>query len=322
VLSELGHDVARRIKAATPVARRRQLVALRFGLRFPTASRRVLPDSLIIGAQRCGTSSLYKLLGRHPDVVPSLRKEVEFFSVRYGEGINWYRAHFPLNAGLAVSARLRGRRPITFEATPDYLLDPRAAERAAAHLPEARIIILVRDPIDRAFSQYRHNRRLGHEPLGFEDALAAEPERLEGEIERMLDDPTYQARRFRRYSYVTRGLYADQLDRWQKWFARHRILVLRSEEFFEAPAQTYSLVISFLGLAPFVPKRFPNYSYLSPVTDGDANLSPMIRDRLAATFAPHNQRLEAMLGFDLGWDERGSPGSGVPSSHESPPASA
>lgn len=300
-MREIAHHVGRRVKDVTPPATRRRVLGIRFAIRSATASHRTLPDVLVVGAQRCGTSSLYKLLGRHPRVIPSLRKEVEYFSTRYPEGVNWYRTHFPLSLRLEVSQDLRGRVPLTFEATPDYLLDPRAAERAAELLPEARIVALVRDPIDRAFSQYLHNRRLDHEPLAFEAALDAEPERLEGEVERMLDDPAYPGRRFRRYSYVTRGLYADQIETWREWFDWDRFLVIRSEDFFADPGKVYRQCVTFLGLPPWMPRRFPNYSYASNVRSPGDEVPKQIRDRLAGVFAPHNRRLAQMLGMDLAW---------------------
>jgi hypothetical protein len=116
---------------------------------------------LVVGAQRCGTSSLFKYLGAHPECGASIRKEARFFTEYYHEGTDWYRAHFPLSAG-------RPRRQIYFEATPDYLLDPRVPQRAKALLPEDfRIIALLRDPVERAYSHYWHNRRLGSERIPF-----------------------------------------------------------------------------------------------------------------------------------------------------------
>ena len=182
---------------------RRRLARWRVQARRPTSFLRALPDFLIVGTQRGGTSSLYKYLGQHPEVSPSTRKEVEFFSTRFDAGVEWYRAHFPL--------RRRSGRLHTFEATPDYLLHPLAAERAYRLLPEAKIIAMLREPTSRAFSHYNHNRRLGHEPLSFTDALAAEPERIAGERARLLADSSYRALDLRRHGYVERGKYDEQL---------------------------------------------------------------------------------------------------------------
>ena len=297
--------VAGWIKEKTPTKRRRQLAEGRVRVRQVTSRARSLPDVLIVGAQRSGTSSLYKYLGAHPQVYPSLRKEVEYFSTRFDEGEGWYRAHFPLAATRALRSRRRSQPTLAFEATPDYLLHPSAAHRAAQLIPEAKIIALVRNPIDRAISQYGHNRRLDQEPLTLEAALASEDERLFGELEKISDDPRYDARPLRRYSYVTRGKYAEQLIRWQAWYPQDQIMVVRFEDLAADPAETLSAIESFLGIEDWHPPEFANHSYGragradSPAVDDD------IRHQLAATFRPHNEKLAALLGYDLQWPDAG-----------------
>lgn len=270
-------------------------------MRRLTASGRLLPDFLIIGAQRCGTSSLYKYLGSHPQVVPSLRKEVEFFSTRFAEGENWYRAHFPLRARRLVYERLSRRKLLSFEATPDYLLDPRAPARAAEMLPDARVIALFRNPTDRAFSHYLHNRRLGAEQLSFEEALDEEEERIGGEIERLMLDPAYPARPLRRLSYVTRGLYANQVSRWLEVFPGRQVLLLRFEDLVGDPQGTLHRIEEFLGIARWGPGHFANHSYGQGVSSPSPRLDETTRQRLDAFFAPHNARLVEEIDPALSW---------------------
>lgn len=306
----VGLDVVRRATDTVPIRRRRQLARARVRVRSTVAAARGLPDALVIGAQRCGTSSLYKQLGAHPEVIPSVRKEIEYFSTAFGEGERWYRAHFPLEARLVLNVRRGRRRPLTFEATPDYMLDPRAAERAAALVPEARLVAILRNPADRAFSQYLHNRRLGHEDLSFEDALAAEPERVEREVDRLLADPGYRALPLRRHAYVGRGLYADQLAAWLAWFGPERLLVVVSERMFRDPAGEYRRMTEFLELSDWVPPRFDNHSYAAGGDAGAERLLPATRRHLSEMFQPHNRALAALIGFDPGWDapsDRSSP---------------
>jgi hypothetical protein len=279
---------------------RRRLAMARVNARMPTAALRMLPDFVIIGAQRCGTSSLYKNLGHHPDLVSSLRKEVEYFSVRYQMGERWYRSHFPLRARRLGHGGLR-----TFEATPDYLFDHRAPPRAAELIPGARLIALLRNPTERAFSHYQHNLRLGHEPLGFDEALEREDARVEGEVDRMLQDPHYPALRLRRYGYVRRGFYAEQLVRWLACFPVHQLLVIRSEDLFADPAKTLGEILSFLELRQWRSPEFRNYSYAAPGRRPSSELPSSLRDRLTAIFAPHNQRLEDLLGRDFAWEAPG-----------------
>lgn len=293
-------DVVRRLKSHVPVTRRRQLAKLRVALRTPTASLRMLPDALVIGAQRSGTSSIYKYLGAHPQVVPSSRKETEYFSTSFHEGEAWYRAHFPLEARRVLQDRLTNRRLLTFEATPDYLLDPRAAPRAAELLPSVRIIALLRNPVDRAFSHYHHSRRLGFESLDFAQAIAAEPRRLAGEYERMLEDPTYQARSLRRYSYVERGHYAAQLTRWLNVFPRDALLVLRFEDLIAEPASVLTRIEDFLGIEGWQPRSFTNHSYGQKEPTPAASIPPGVRAHLNETFEPLNDTLRGLFP-EIGW---------------------
>jgi hypothetical protein len=271
--------------ARIPLDVRHRVAQWRVQARTPTGGLRRLPDALVIGAQRCGTSSLYRYLGRHPDVAPSLRKEVEYFSRRFDRGERWYRAHFAL---------ANGRRRLAFEATPDYLFHPLAAERAAAVVPGARLVVMLRDPVDRAWSHYHHMVALGHEPLDFESAIAAEDERCASDRARLAADPSHDPVALLRYSYAARGRYADQLAGWRARFAEERMLIVRSEDFFAAPGPVFGRIVEFLGLAPWTPGNLVNVS-----RQGRAALPDMpapSRVVLAARFERPNRDLIAMLG--------------------------
>jgi Sulfotransferase domain len=272
-------------KARIPLDVRHRIAQLRVGARASTGNWRRLPDLLVIGAQRCGTSTLYRHLGRHPDVAPSLRKEVEYFSRRYGRGERWYRAHF----ALAV-----GRPRLVFEATPDYLFHPLAAERAAAVVPEARLVVMLREPVARAWSHYHHMVDLGYEPLDFAAAVAAEDDRCAPDRARLRADPLHDPVAWLRYSYVARGRYAEQLARWRERFPADRLLVVRSEDFFAEPAAEFGRILDFLGLRPWAPPDFVNVSRQRrppppPIPEG-------CRAALAERFAEPNQELVALLG--------------------------
>jgi hypothetical protein len=158
---------------------------------------------------------------------------------------------------------------VYFEATPDYLFDPRVARRATGLVPEARIIVLLRDPIERAYSHYCHNRRLGTETLSFNEALSREEDRIrpaQAEIEANPDIPMPKA--LLRYSYVERGRYSDQLRRWISITNPAQMLVLRSESIFKDPDATFQSVLRFLDLREWRPTAYENHSYESsrPVT--------------------------------------------------------
>ena len=273
------------VKARVPLDVRHRIAQLRVEARTPTGGWRPLPDLLVIGAQRGGTSTLYRHLGRHPDVAPSLRKEVEYFSRRYGRGERWYRAHFALGLG---------RQRLRFEATPDYLFHPVAAARAAVVVPHARIVVLLRDPVARAWSHYHHMVGLGHEPLDFAAAVGAEAERTAPDLARLRTDSLHDPVALLRYSYVARGRYAEQLARWRDRFPTDQLLVVRSEDFFADPARQFGRILEFLGLRPWAPPDFVNVSrqrrpVLPPMPDA-------VRVELVERFASLNDELAALLG--------------------------
>ena len=276
--------------ALRPSAR---LADLRLSARMPSAALRALPDFVIVGTQKGGTTSLYDYLAGHPSVVPALRKEVHFFDLNYGRGVAWYRSHFPPRARLALGRCRRGRRSLTGEASPYYLFHPLVPARLRTVAPAAQIIVLLRHPVERAFSHYRHELRAGREHLSFEDALAAEDSRLDGEHDRLSRHPEAVSDAHRHASYTSRGLYADQLTSWFRHFPRRQVLVVASELLFEHPAQAYRRTLEFLGLPPAGPVRFPVRNQGRPLA-----LAPAARATLEERFAEPNRRLVEMLGFD------------------------
>src|SRR5690242_6983741 len=179
-----GHSDAQRVSTTSPLEK------LYRGL---TSSIRLLPDFLIIGTQRGGTTSLYHYLEAHPCIGPSTTKEIHFFDRRVNKGIAWYRGHFPTRIEKYYVERLHGRAFITGEASPSYLFHPHVPRRIAKVLPHTKLIILLRNPIDRAYCQYYHSLELGYETLSFEEAIQGEEERTAREREKMLKDEGYES---------------------------------------------------------------------------------------------------------------------------------
>jgi hypothetical protein len=284
------------VRTRLTVDQKRRIARARLRWREPTARWRRLPDLLVIGAQRGGTSSLYRYLGGHPHVVPSVRKETEYFSRRYANGEVWYRGHFPLR-----------RSGLTFEATPDYLFHPRAAERAEATVPDARIVVLLREPVERAISHWQHMTRLGFETLAFRDAIAAESERIDDDYADIRAGRSVDEGPALRFSYRARGCYDEQLEEWLAHYPRERVLVLRSEDLFAAPADSVAALERFAGLAPGRQVSFRNWSAPSSAdrstvatpTVGAADRDAL--DELRAFFAPHNARLAELLEVEAWW---------------------
>jgi hypothetical protein len=261
-----------------------------------TASSRTLPDFLIIGTQRGGTASLYYNLTRHPGVLAAARKEVHFFDLNYLRGTRWYRGHFPTHRQMAAR-RERTGTALTGEASPYYLFHPAVPVRVRAVLPAAKLIVLLRNPVDRAYSHYQREVGKGRESRSFEDAVAAERERLRGEAERLRDDETYVSDRFQRESYLTRGIYLPQLQAWLAEFSRTRFLVLESERFFDEPGSGLTEVGAFLGLPAWTPSERPQKFNVQSYSQ----LPPALHRQLEDFFAPHNAALESALGRRFSW---------------------
>jgi hypothetical protein len=232
------------------------------------------PDFIIIGAQRGGTTSVQAWLGAHEAVARARAKEIHYFDLYYDRGRGWYRGHFPYRF------RLHGR--ITGEATPALLYDARAAERVARDLPKVKLIALLRNPTDRAWSQWWLNRSRGHEPLEFEEAIAREPERLRAGGDGRL-----------RYAYVSRGMYAEQLERWFDAVGRERVLVLESERL--PDDQTRRRLCDFLGIAASS-HPFPHRNARALTS-----LDPALQAQLDAAFREPNARLAALLPDPPSW---------------------
>ena len=226
-----------------------------------TAGSRMMPSFILAGAQRCGTTSLYRALLSHPAVLSAAyHKGVNYFDVNYDRGWDWYRGHFPLNLTGALRTRGTGESPVTFDASGYYMYHPLAARRIGRDLPGVKIIVLLRDPVERAHSAYKHEYRRGFETESFERALQIEDERVQPELERMLADHSYQSSSYRHHSYRRRGLYAEQMERLATAVGYEQLLAVESESFFEHPEQEYARIINFLGLAPHRPERFDQWN--------------------------------------------------------------
>lgn len=288
-------------------------------LRAVTSQVRMMPDFLVIGVHRGGTSAFYYHLTEHPDIAAATTKEINYFDKHFHKGTLWYRTHFPTLARKRY-IEMKGGRLLTGEASPHYLLHPRAAERVARIVPHARLIALLRNPIDRAYSHYRRYLHLGWETLPFAEVSACEEQRLRqafAEGAAVGDDPRDIVGRT---SYLARGIYADQLQRWMRLIPREQLLVLRSEDFYADPPHVLKQALAFLdvplGALPakddydhydgYAPMAETQVSAERPETDkgkqAESRMDPAIRERLSTFYAPHNRRLYELLGRDMAWD--------------------
>jgi hypothetical protein len=268
-------------------------------------STKVLPNFLIVGAPRCGTTALARSLGAHPQVFMADVKEVRFFGAGGGVNLDAYARHFAPGRG---SARVG-------EATPTYLYDEVAVEQMAAALPEALLIVILREPVDRAYSQYWLSRSLGDEARSFEEAVG-----LAGPTERLGEPP----RPLRRY--LDRSRYLPYLERLATAFPRDAIHVEIFEESVADPAARFGAICRFLGIDDDVPPgnlgaavnphsthrspglRRRSRAWPKPIRDvvGRLNtrsvpyppLAEVSRDELRERFREPNRELGAWLGRD------------------------
>lgn len=258
-----------------------------------TSPLRQLPTYLVIGAKRCGTTSLQNYLLAHPQVAPLFPRAAHLKGAHYFDrnayrSVSWYRSFFP--------ARLPGKSLVCGDASPYYFIHPHAAERAAATVPAVKIIALLRDPVERAISQYRDEVKCGHETLSLPDALAAEAVRLNPDLTERSADLRWGSFVHEHLCYRTWGLYAEHLARWSAYFARDQILLLRSIDLFERPQATYQTVTDFLGLAPYLPPTFARYN---ATTEGSADVT--VAGELRQYYRPHDEELRCSWPMPHRW---------------------
>lgn len=272
--------------------------------RATTNSIRLLPDFIIIGTQRGGTTSLYNYLAEHHNFGAASIKEVHFFdTLRFQRGPGWYRAHFPLLLQKYYFQSVQKQDFITGEASPYYLFHPHAPKRIAKVLPQVKLIVMLRNPVDRAYSHYYHEIEVGDEKLiSFEEAIACEEERLKGELEKMMMNENYESYNHRHFSYLARGIYVDQLQAWMKFFPAEQILIIKSEDFYAYPAAVLKQILAFLNLTVLDSKE-PKKEYKQYNGTKPPQMNADTRKRLIEYFEPHNARLYEFVGMNFGWNQ-------------------
>lgn len=262
--------------------------SLLYGLRLPTYFFRAFPDFLIVGAQKCGTTSLYNYLSQHHNITPALVKEIHYFDLDYQKGGKWYKAHFPIDRGYKI----------TGEASPYYIYHPCVPNRVFNLIPEVKLILLLRNPVDRAYSHFQHERHLGLEPLNsFEDALKAEEERLKGVNRKLINGCLKYSFNHQHFSYLSRGRYIEQIKRWLRYFRREQLLIIRSEDFFKYPDKIMEKVFGFLNINYYKHKRYRVYNKLDY-----QKMPPETRQKITKYFEPYNKKLYKYLSWKNEWE--------------------
>ena len=251
-------------------------------------SKSMKPDFLIIGSQKCGTSSLLYYLGQHTEIAIPNIKEIHFFDVKYHKGIEWYENQFPDKTDVAK---------ITGEATPYYLFHPLVPQRVALHYPEIKIIVLLRNPINRAYSHYWMIKNRGQESQQtFEKAIEAEAERVEPEIVKILKNPEYRSKSHQHHSYLSRGKYFEQLQNWFLYFPITNFHFIKTENLLVKPISELEKLYSFLGI------KYTDQINLSlQRTSKYPSMKPETRKILNNFFRLHNEKLKTIIGDEFTW---------------------
>jgi hypothetical protein len=277
-----------RQKAPRWIQSRGRAAGLWWGVR--TSEKRPLPDFLVIGGQRCGTTSLFRALMGHPQVRrPVMHKGVNYFDLNYTQGEAWYRGHFPMRGS--------DDRTRVFDSSGYYMFHPMAAERIARDLPGVKIVAMVRDPVERAYSAYKHELARGFEwEKSFGRALELEDDRLAGEVERICADPNYYSFNHRHHAYRRRGEYAALLEPFRSRLGPENVLLIESERFFATPEPEFRRLTAFLGIDDRMPERFDRYN-----ARPGAGLDPAVREQLQGHYGPHDEALARLLGHPPVW---------------------
>ena len=230
---------------------------------------------------------------KHPCVEPAFCKEIRYFNINFENGIDWYLANFPIK-------RRKGNF-ITGEASPGYIFHPQTPKRILETVPLVKLIALLRNPIDRAYSNYQQNVKFGIEMLSFEEAIERESELTRGEFKPTFVKKNNFGRDYQRFLYLSRGIYINYLKDWMSIFPKEQILIIKSEEFIKNPSRVFHRVLKFLNLSNWKLKEFRKYN-----PSQYQKMKKSTRKYLMEFFKPHNQRLYKYLGSDFEWEESNS----------------
>ncbi|ACK72573.1 sulfotransferase [Gloeothece citriformis PCC 7424] len=260
----------------------------------------VLPDFLIVGAQKAGTTSLYYYLKQHPQIMGASQNEVHFFDYKFHKGLLLYKSYFPTQREIYQKQEKLEKKVLTGETSPYYLFHPLVPKRIATLLPEVKIIIILRNPVARTYSHYQHEVRKGRETLTFEEALKQEKNRLKGEVDKIMSKENYYSYNHACFAYIERSKYIEQIKKYCELLKQENLLILSSEEFFYNPQEVYNEVLKFLGLDSF------SIMDKNPKNVGSYNKTAIpLENKLREYYQPYNQQLYDYLQKDFGWSSNG-----------------
>ena len=266
-----------------------------------TSRLRQLPDFIIIGAGRAGTTALYSYLIQHPLIAAALTDnnesvaDLHFFEYMISNNIQWYKSHFPI---LFSKSNKHKNSFITGEYTSTYMYHPDVPKRIFNLLPKIKLIVILRNPIDKAYSTYQQQFRFGEYTTSFEDTINAEFRRIDLNKDfPELNSNNYDFENFVTQNIIRHGVYADYLETWLKIFDRKQILILNSDDLKKSTKETLRRVFNFLNVSNYDIKD------TSQVNVGKyPTINKITRKKLIEFFKPHNQRLNKLLDTEFNWN--------------------
>ena len=262
-----------------------------FGITGPL---RVLPDFIIIGSMKCGTTSLYYDICEHPCASPAAYDEIGFFDSNFHLGLNWYRSMFPTKRRIEDIRRKEGVA-ITGEDTPFYFWNPVAAKRIQKLLPNIKLITILRNPIDRAYSEYQELVSRESNPPSFETVIKNEINTRKKDTS-LITEENFEAFN-QKNSYLLKGVYIEQLKIWAGLFPKEQIFTLSTENLNSDPTAALESVFQYLNL--------PDYKIKNPQHQKQkkyVSMNPQTRKLLIEFFKPHNERLFKFIGKKFEWN--------------------
>lgn len=262
----------------------------------------VLPDFLILGSGRCGTTSLVELyLRSNSNILPSNNNEIFFFDVHYKKTLNWYRLFFPTYLRKYIR-KILGKKTLVCEATGNYFFHPYAPKRIKKILPNVKLILMMRNPGERTISHYCTQFRHGKQNLTFEEVLEQEHNLFEKEFQQFLENDDLQRDVDLKISVIARSRYSEALERWLEYFDKSHFLFLNSNEYFKNSLNEYNRVLNFLGLPSDTPTIKGKRGIVPPVTYKNIQINDETRKKLKKYFEPWNEKLFNMIGERFDWN--------------------
>ena len=262
-----------------------------------TSSIRTLPNFIIIGSSKSGTWAIHNYLLQHPDVDYSARN-IHFFEYAYSNKISWYKSHFPTKLYKSLVESIHKRKCLISEHTSTYLHHPLIPQRVKDGIPDVKLIVSLRNPIDRAYSNYHMFVRIGTEKRTFEDAVFSEIKRIEIIKENdnfQIKNPNFS--NCIEFNYLRHGTYVDKLENWLKFFRREQFCIVENKDLSKNPQQVLDKIFEFLNVPHFKLRQEERWN-----VGKYKKMKESTRKTLEDFFKPYNERLYKLLGQNFSWD--------------------